>query len=422
MRFLYIHHPATGHCNVFLPFAEALKKANHQITFATAHCYKERIENAGFEHITAGMDWDMGELETTIPDINNIPKAERGRWFLEEILLNRAPKKMIPDLLSILDSENFDALICSSWELSGFIVGAIKNIPYAFFNYGFRFSSLDIKRYFGKQYSELRKHFNLSPDPECLSFSKYLSLRMMPRTWLHPYSGTVLENMLKRFVPVETEHFIQPTTFQEFGTVIGEEDSLIGKIKTKSVIYISFGTVYNNMYPALIPAIIDALKDESINIVVSLGDKNDDPEKYGIQPDNVFILNYIDKKLMSHLIPHVDVLFHHGGYGTTMLAISHAVPQVIIPLAGDQPFIANLVIAHGIGKTIIYDEKTIKFIGAQATDPGIISKSMIRERVIEVLNDENYKKNAYKLRAETLELPDIYIAVHILEKMVNSQK
>lgn len=130
MRFLYIHHPGTGHYNVFLPFAEALKKANHQIFFSTARCYKERIENAGFEHITAGMDWDMGDLETTIPDINNIPKTERGLWFLEEILLSRAPKKMIPDLLSILDSKNFDAIICSSWELSGCIAGEIKNIPH----------------------------------------------------------------------------------------------------------------------------------------------------------------------------------------------------------------------------------------------------------------------------------------------------
>lgn len=244
----------------------------------------------------------------------------------------------------------------------------------------------------------------------------------MPRTWLHPYSGTVLEKMLKRFIPVATEHFIQPTTFQEFGTVTGEEDDLIGRIKTKPVVYISLGTVFNKMYPGLIPAIIDALKNESINIVVSIGDKNADPQKYGIQPDNVFILNYIDKMLMSHLIPNVDVLFHHGGYGTTMLAISHAVPQVIIPLAGDQPFIANLVIAHGIGKTIIYDEKTIKFLGAQATDPGNVSKSMIRERVFEVLADENYKKNAGKLRAETLKLPDIYTAVHLLENMVMSWK
>lgn len=63
-------------------------------------------------------------------------------------------------------------------------------------------------------------------------------------------------------------------------------------------------------------------------------------------PDSLFWQDYVP---LSALLPHVALLVHHGGIGTTAEALRAGVPQLVAPLAFDQFDNAARVCALGVG-------------------------------------------------------------------------
>jgi len=56
------------------------------------------------------------------------------------------------------------------------------------------------------------------------------------------------------------------------------------------------------------------------------------------------------------LFPRVAAVVHHGGAGTTLAAARAGVPQVLVPMFGDQPYWASRVRALGVGTSIAVAE------------------------------------------------------------------
>jgi vancomycin aglycone glucosyltransferase len=56
---------------------------------------------------------------------------------------------------------------------------------------------------------------------------------------------------------------------------------------------------------------------------------------------------------LAALFPHVAAAVHHGGAGTTATAARAGVPQVVIPMFGDQFYWASRVQALGIGTSLV---------------------------------------------------------------------
>ena len=63
-------------------------------------------------------------------------------------------------------------------------------------------------------------------------------------------------------------------------------------------------------------------------------------------PGNIHHFHYLP---FSQVFPHAAALVHHGGIGTTAHAIAAGVPQIIRPMAHDQPENAARVTNLGIG-------------------------------------------------------------------------
>ena len=66
-------------------------------------------------------------------------------------------------------------------------------------------------------------------------------------------------------------------------------------------------------------------------------------------PENIQHFAYLP---FSKVLPRVLALVHHGGIGTTAQAIAAGIPQVIRPMAHDQPDTAARVEKLGIGATL----------------------------------------------------------------------
>jgi UDP:flavonoid glycosyltransferase YjiC (YdhE family) len=67
-------------------------------------------------------------------------------------------------------------------------------------------------------------------------------------------------------------------------------------------------------------------------------------------PDSVFALDYAP---YAWLFPRMAAVIHHGGSGTTGLALRSGMPSLVIPFTGDQPFWGKRTHDLGVGPAAI---------------------------------------------------------------------
>jgi vancomycin aglycone glucosyltransferase len=64
------------------------------------------------------------------------------------------------------------------------------------------------------------------------------------------------------------------------------------------------------------------------------------------------------------LFPRMAAVVHHGGAGTTATAARAGVPQVVVPMFGDQPYWARRVVELGIGTSVAARDLTVEALAS----------------------------------------------------------
>jgi UDP:flavonoid glycosyltransferase YjiC (YdhE family) len=445
MRFLFTCQPGFGHLNPMLPLGQALQAAGHEVAIATAHSYKRVVESQGLRHIRAGLEWDESNLEATLPDIRAIPRIERTTWLFEHIFMDRSPRQMIPDLLAAADLWSPDMLVVSNYELSGVLAAERLELPYATCNISFRWPRALIRLMCGPTLTQLRQEFNLPPDPDCLAYGRYLDLCLMPDGWTlaaalaQPFYVKVIARRLlsaqrrtafqaaammillelsdarqhrsDRRRPNPRELFVRPGG----PATTNRPPAWLADMPDQPTVYVSLGTVFNAAFPEVFDCILAGLRDEPINLIITLG-ATGDPARFGPQPPNVRIERYIPQ---ADLLPYIDVCLNHGGYNTMIEPLAHGIPQVILPLAADQPVLALLGLAHGAAATLPADmfNLTTGGLALPIVDPAKLTPPMIRDAVRRALTEPRYRTAAQAMQARFAALPGLDVAVERLVQL-----
>jgi UDP:flavonoid glycosyltransferase YjiC (YdhE family) len=106
----------------------------------------------------------------------------------------------------------------------------------------------------------------------------------------------------------------------------------------------------------------------------------------------------------SALLPYVATAIHHGGAGTTHALVTHAVPQIVVPHAGDQLRQAQGVMRSGVGSYLPPKEVTV---------------SRLVEGLAQALPDRSpLRARAQALQAEFDALGGVPAAADLLERLV----
>jgi MGT family glycosyltransferase len=179
----------------------------------------------------------------------------------------------------------------------------------------------------------------------------------------------------------------------------GEENlpDWIAHMPKQPTVYASLGTVFNHM-TGLLSSILEGLRDEPINLILSVG-RNTDPQTFGKQPPNVHIERYIPQSL---LLPYCDLLVTQGGSGTMMDALSHGLPMVMIPIGADQPENAQRCAELGVARVLGRGERTAQ---------------TIRDAVREILRNPQFTQNAQHIQQEIDAMPGLDYVVSLLERL-----
>jgi UDP:flavonoid glycosyltransferase YjiC (YdhE family) len=155
-------------------------------------------------------------------------------------------------------------------------------------------------------------------DPELAALDRYLVLSPFPSRFRHP-----------AFSLAPTGHTLHPLALDTAG---GEGlPAWMDELTDKPIVYLSLGTSFNSRRRHLFREVMDALADEPLNLIVTVG-RDLDPAEFAPSPVNAHVERYVPVSLP---FPRCDLVITPGGSGTIMAALGAGVPLVVMPVGAD---------------------------------------------------------------------------------------
>ncbi|UYN84537.1 MAG: hypothetical protein KIT89_04980 [Microcella sp.] len=166
-------------------------------------------------------------------------------------------------------------------------------------------------------------------------------------------------------------------------------------------ILVSLSTTAYSGQPEVLQRIVTALRDLPHRVVVTTGP--------ALDPGTLDSAANIDvRRWADHgaLLPRATALVTHGGHSTTMRALEHGVPMVVVPLHSDldQPRIAELLSQRGAA---VHVQRT--------APPDEISRAVQR-----VLEEPSYREAAHRLQQELRERDGAAVSADLLEHLAST--
>lgn len=121
----------------------------------------------------------------------------------------------------------------------------------------------------------------------------------------------------------------------------------------------------------------------------------------GQLPDGV---RMVESFPLDVLLAHCDALVHHGGVGSGLIAVTHGLPQLLLPRNAFQEHWSDLVRASGAGSAL----------------PADAEEGAVGTAVQDLLTRPSYRERSRALRAETDRMPTPDQLVGFLEECVRA--
>ena len=398
MRVLITTQPAASHWYQLVPLAQALESAGHEVAFASTPGFCPTIEAKGFRSFRAGADETEEEARQVREQVARSEELPPQVPAMRYGFAGKRADRTLPDLLTIIGNWHPHVVVREHTEFAGCVAAERAGIPHA--TYQLAAPALFFFRAVEDPLNRLLASVGLpSVPPGKPADILYRYLLLYPR----PLS------LWGRDVPVpDTMHVFRYTGFDQ--SAEGALPEWVGELQVqpdlqaerRPLLYATLGTV-NNDRTDILSAILEGLREEPINLILTVG-RNRDPLEFGEQPAHVHIERYVPQNM---LLPRCDLVITHGGSGTMLDALSLGLPMVIIPIFADQPVNAQLCAELGVARVVTPDGRTGHELAQE-----------IRNATREVLGNPDYRANAQRLRKELEELPGLEYPVALLETLV----
>lgn len=113
--------------------------------------------------------------------------------------------------------------------------------------------------------------------------------------------------------------------------------------------YVTLGTVFGNA-ELLRSAALEVASTGS-EVLVATG-PGVEPSALGDLPASIHVEQEVPQ---AHLLPHIDLVVHHGGTGTVIGSIQNGLPQIVMPQGADQFWNADHLVAEGACRVVLPD-------------------------------------------------------------------
>jgi UDP:flavonoid glycosyltransferase YjiC (YdhE family) len=370
VRVLIATVPAAGHVNPLVPLALRLQALGDEVVWATGPDMTERLATQGLRAVPVGPPlptwFERLRARTRGQPGDGVPAERRAHWFVPRLFGEVGAALMVDDLLALARDVMPDVIVYESrCYAAAAVAKATGTVPVLR-----AVTSLlpaEVETLAGDAVTPLWRELGLDP-PILAGMFDGLVLSEWPASLDDPsgYPGLVVDRLAPS--PVETP----PPDW------LG---SWVSKQAGRPIVYATVGTASSAVGPLAL--LLDALGVEDVAVLMTIGDAVD-PDALGIPPPNVRLERYVPQ---DAVLPHCAGVVSHGGSGTTLGALAHGLPQVVVPQGADQFINATLVDKAGAGRGL----------SAEHLDP-----DTVRDAVREVLTDQRYAARAQHLRSEML--------------------
>ncbi len=369
-----------------VPLAQSLRRAGHEVGFATAERFCRRvIEPAGFPTFAAGLSPPVAHQRTM--ELPGAPGPdEEDIWRFGALMFAEvaAPAK-VGDLVRVIREWDADLVVHDMTDFAGPIAAAACGIGWVNHSFG----ALQPAEFWDLAADLVAPTWEAwSVEPGDLGgMFRSLYLDVCPAGFQSP--------MIER-VPVA-----QPLRPVAFDTPAVEVlPAWVGDLAERPTVYVTLGTVANHT-PKVFENVLAAVAQKRFsgqladgrlvngqiaNVIVTVGPDRD-PGELGPLPPNVHVERYLPQSL---LFPHCDLVVCHGGSGTTLAAVAAGLPMLVLPQEANQFWNADRTAALGAGRSLRPDEATADAI------EGVVA---------ELLRDSSYRSRARLLAAEIQAMP-----------------
>jgi len=356
-----------------LPLAHELRGRGHELAFATHESYHEHLRDEGYTVFAAGTSHaEAGrEIDVYRAELESIPPLER-RVHIYPRLFGRghAPPKL-DGLLRVCREWRPDALVFESSDIATPIVSAALAIPAVNHSFGAMIPLAALRRT-EEAVLPLWRRFSLDPAPYAGAFEGlYIDICPPSLAWEQPLGESVL------LAPAAPRTGSPPAWLDGHG---------------RPLVYATLGTVFNE--PELLTRLLAGL-DQVPAALVTTG-RNVDPAALGSVPPHVRVERFVPQE---DVLPACAAVVAHAGSGSTLAALAHGLPLVLVPQGADQFENAARVEAAGAGVVVM---------------PDALSGESVRASLQRVLGERAFAAAAQKLATEITAMPkphDVAIAV-----------
>jgi UDP:flavonoid glycosyltransferase YjiC (YdhE family) len=168
-----------------------------------------------------------------------------------------------------------------------------------------------------------------------------------------------------------------------------------GADATPPMILASLSTTFIRGQREVLQAILDAVAELDVRAVITTGPAVDPAELRA--PANAEVHRFVPHR---ELMPAASLVIGHGGHATTMLALAHGLPVLVIPMNPifDQPVIGRIITERGAGATL----------------PSTSDAAEIRAAIAGLLDSPAHRAEARRLGAQARARRGAAVAASIL--------
>ena len=359
--------PAHGHTNPTLAVVSELVSRGHQVWYYSYNAFREKIEACGATFVSCD-DYDI-ESKLSAKDSSRIGK---DLAFSTKILVDTT-LALDDKVCREIEELKPDCIVADSMALWGKAVAMKLNIPFVSSTTTFAFNKHSAK--IMKQ--SLKDLFKI-----IFSMSKVSKQVSRLKAKGYPFNNflDIIGNDENTDTIVYTSTEFQPysETFSKkyafVGPLIRPATDKIEKTREK-LVYISMGTVNNNMMP-FYRSCVDAFSSTDYQVIMSVGNLVS-VDDFGTLPENISVYSHIDQ---IAVLEKADIFVSHSGMNSVSESLYFEVPLALLPQTTEQNGVAERVCQLGAGI------KINKLNGKSVLD--VVNK---------ILSDSSYKNNATKI-------------------------
>ena len=396
MRILFTTRGSAGHLLPLAPFAHAAVAAGHDVLVAAQRQHRIYVEKTGLAFAPVG-DPPEDEWMPLMGRFDALDLDEANALMVGEFFGGIDTRAALPDLVAIVERWRPDVIVRESWEFASTIASELHRVPLVRVGLGLiAVEALGIELA-AASVDAVRGAAGLPSDPtgERLRAAPYLTL--MPELVELPAAAVAPSVHRFRTAPADAAPPL-PDWWP------GNDDPLV---------YVTFGSVtagaHLPYFPALYRAAIDVLAPLPVRLLVTIGE-GADPEALAPAPANVHVERWVPQDAVA---PHAAAIVCHGGHGSTLGALAHRVPLVVLPLFSvDQWANADGVARAGAGVALVGERRTRRVGGL----PGPATVGELAPAVTRVLADPGFRRAAGEVAGAIRALPPVGAAIDLFER------